>query len=334
MTSNAALLAATAPDQKSRSGLLYLGALLAVAFWGGNFVAVKFAFVYVDPIFLTSLRFGLIALLVPFAGWPSGVPLRVLLAYSAASCMGQYLLSTVAMSLGLSAGIAAFVMQAQVFFSIGLAYLFSNEGLRKSTVAGALISFVGLAFVLVTGKANVSVIGFFVCLAAAALWGVAGLLVRVNNIKNIFQLQSAAAAVAFPVALGCSFLLEPRQYDAARIGTEPILFGATLLYTTVLSFLLAQILWSRAIRVIGLSIVSPLSLLVPVVGIALASFVLGERYTQSLLVSIGLVLVGLAIHFVPILYAQLSPAAPAQPAANPKPVDVIESPANEASGTR
>lgn len=51
---------------------------------------------------------------MPFAGWPSGVPLRVLLAYSAASCMGQYLLSTVAMSLGLSSGIAAFVMQAQV----------------------------------------------------------------------------------------------------------------------------------------------------------------------------------------------------------------------------
>lgn len=283
---------------------LILGALLAVVLWAGNFVAIKLALHWVDPIFLTALRFGLVALLLPFVGWPHTIGHRVLLGYALASCLGQYLLSTMAIWLGLSAGITALVMQAQVFISIGLARWFLHERLRTTTLVGTLLAFIGLACVLVTGRAHVTVAGFVVCLIAAASWAAAGLMLRSHQeVVDVFQLQTASAALAFPVTLACSFLLETRHYDTALIRAEPIGFVAALFYSTWVSFALAQTLWGRAIQGLGLSIVSPLSMLVPVVGVTLAYLALGERYTLGLMASVALVLVGLAVHFVPIVRA-------------------------------
>ena len=294
---------------------LYMGALLAVLLWSGNFVAIKLALGWVDPILLTALRFGLVALLVPFVGWARAVPPRVLIIYAATSCLGQYLLSTMAIWLGLSVGITAFVMQTQVFFSIGLACWVGHERLRTTTIVGTVLAFTGLALVMLTGKGNVTVAGFLVCLVAAACWSVAGLVLRIHQVSDIFQLQASSAAIAFPITLACSLLLESRHYDAARIEAEPFVFVSTLFYSTWLSFALAQTLWGRAIQGLGLSVVSPLSMLVPVLGLGLARFALGERYSFGLLASVALVLVGLAFHFVPLLREdEASSAAGVHPA--------------------
>ena len=287
--------------QTQQVRLAYLGALVAVFLWGGNFVIIKLAFDFVDPVFLTALRFGLVALLLPLTGWCSDVPWRIVGLYALSSCLGQYLLSTLAIALGLSAGIAAFLMQSQVFFSVGLAYWVMHEPLRATTVGGCVIGLVGLTFVLLTGSSNATLIGFAVCLVAAASWSVAGLLVRRHKVQNILQLQTSAAALAFLPALGCSFAFEARHFDAQRIVADPLLFVGLVLYSTLLSFALAQTLWGRAIKITGLAAVSPLSMLVPVLGLALAHFVLGERYNPLLLASVGLVLAGLALHLIPIL---------------------------------
>jgi|GEM_PF-2642493 len=282
-----------------RNRLLYVGALISVVLWGGNFVAVKFALFFVHPIFLTAIRFGIAALLLPFTGWAGSIPFRVLALYSIASCMGQYLLSTLSISLGLSAGVAALVMQSQVFISIVFGYWLCRESPRMTTIIGSVLGFVGLTFVLLTGQSNVTAAGFLVCLLAALSWSAAGLLIRHYRIQNILQLQSSAATLAFPVALICSILLEPRRYDASRIFAEPALFTSTILYTTLLSFAAAQTLWGRAIEGFGLSSVSPLSMLIPLIGLSLAHLTLGERYGLPLLISISLVVVGLGLHFIP-----------------------------------
>lgn len=284
-----------------RNRSLYIGALISVVLWGGNFVAVKFALVFVNPIFLTAIRFGIAALLLPFTGWATVIPFRVLALYSLVSCMGQYLLSTLSLSLGLSAGVAALVMQSQVFMSIGFGYWFCHEHLRTTTIIGSVLGFAGLALVLLTGRSNVTAVGFLVCLLAALSWSVAGLLIRHYKIQSILQLQSSAAALAFPVALISSILLEPRRYDVSRIVAEPALFTSTILYTTLLSFAAAQTLWGRAIEGFGLSAVSPLSMLIPLIGLFLAHLALGERYGLPLLASISLVVAGLGLHFAPLL---------------------------------
>ena len=289
---------------------VFLGALLAVLLWGGNFIAIKLALTWVDPIFLTALRFGLVALLLPFVGWPRSIGHRALLGYALASCLGQYLLSTLAIWLGLSPGIAAFVMQAQVFISIGLGCWLGHERLRATTVVGTVLAFVGLAFVLLTGRNNVTVAGFVVCLIAATCWSAAGLVLRTHRVTDLLQLQAASGAIAFPITLGCSLLLESRHYDAALIAAEPIGFLAALFYSTWLSFALAQTLWGRAIQKLGLALVSPLSMLVPLVGLGLAHLALGERYSVGLIASTALVLVGLGFHFVPILRARLDEETP------------------------
>ena len=91
----------------------YVAAIFAAALMGGNFVAVRLALDHFDPYLLTLLRFAIVAMLIPFVGWPK-VPASTLLIYAACSGIGQYLLSTVAIQLGLSPGLAALLMQFQV----------------------------------------------------------------------------------------------------------------------------------------------------------------------------------------------------------------------------
>jgi hypothetical protein len=66
---------------------------------------VVVALEHFDPYLLTILRFAFVASLLPPVGWPK-LPTRALLLYAACSGLGQYLLSTVAMYLGLSHDIA------------------------------------------------------------------------------------------------------------------------------------------------------------------------------------------------------------------------------------
>jgi O-acetylserine/cysteine efflux transporter len=128
----------------------YAAAVGAAALWGGNFVAVRLALDHFDPYLLTALRFGSIAMLMPFIGWPR-VPTRALLTYAGGSGIGQYLLSTLAIQLGLSPGLAALLIQFQVFISLALGFLILGEPLLTTTIIGSVLGIAGLIGVLATG---------------------------------------------------------------------------------------------------------------------------------------------------------------------------------------
>jgi O-acetylserine/cysteine efflux transporter len=63
---------------------------------------------------------------------------------------------------------------------------------------------------------------------------------------------------------------------------------------------LAQILWGRAIASIGLASTSPIALLIPVFGVALAALLLREHLNPQVLLSAAIVLAGVGLHVAPI----------------------------------
>ncbi len=93
-------------------------ALCVVVLWGVNFVVIKVGLNDMPPFLLAGLRFSLVALpAIFFVPFPR-IPLKWLLAYGMTISFGQFGFLFLAIKLGMPAGIASLVLQAQAFFTL------------------------------------------------------------------------------------------------------------------------------------------------------------------------------------------------------------------------
>ena len=116
-----------------KDGLL---ALLVVVVWGLNFVVIKLGLHNMPPLMLAGLRFMLVAFpALLFVARPA-IPLRLLLGYGLTISFGQFAFLFCAIGLGMPAGLASLVLQAQAFFTIILGAFVFGERLQGKQLAG------------------------------------------------------------------------------------------------------------------------------------------------------------------------------------------------------
>src|SRR6516225_5279200 len=149
-------------------------ALVVVLAWGVNFVVIKVGLHGVPPLLLGALRFLLAAFpAVLFVKRPK-MPLRWLIAYGATISLGQFAFLFTAMYVGMPAGLASVVLQAQAFFTLGFAALFLRERFHAQNVIGLLIAAGGLALIGMEstggGAQGMTIAGFVLTLCAACMW--------------------------------------------------------------------------------------------------------------------------------------------------------------------
>ncbi|SAX13865.1 drug/metabolite transporter permease [Klebsiella pneumoniae] len=152
-----------------KDGLL---ALLVVVVWGLNFVVIKLGLHNMPPLMLAGLRFMLVAFpALLFVARPA-IPLRLLLGYGLTISFGQFAFLFCAIGLGMPAGLASLVLQAQAFFTIILGAFVFGERLQGKQLAGIALAIFGV-LVLVEGSLggeHVPLVGFMLTLAAALSW--------------------------------------------------------------------------------------------------------------------------------------------------------------------
>ncbi len=281
-------------------GAAYAAAVAAAVLWGGNFVAVRLALAHFDAYLLTALRFAFVAALIPIVGWPGKMPVATLLLYSLCSGIGQYLLSTVAIQLGLSPGLAALLMQFQVFISLALSWLLLGESVRTTTIVGSVLGLAGLTGVLATGGSKAPWLASAVCLLAAAGWAFANTTIK-RSAESVIKLQCASGLICLPAIWLARELLLPGAPPALQaLAQAPLAGWLPVAYVVVASFAVAQVLWGKAIGTVGVAATSPIALLIPVFGVALAWLLLDEQLSVQLLVASAVVLAGVAVHVLPM----------------------------------
>ncbi|MCW2483605.1 EamA family transporter, partial [Candidatus Symbiopectobacterium sp. NZEC135] len=128
----------------------WLLALCVVVAWGVNFVVIKVGLQGMPPFLLAGLRFTLVALPAVFFVPRPRLPLRWLVAYGMTISFGQFAFLFLAIKLGMPAGIASLVLQAQGFFTLLLGALLLGEALRWNHFLGIAIATLGM-FVLAEG---------------------------------------------------------------------------------------------------------------------------------------------------------------------------------------
>lgn len=117
-----------------KDGLL---ALMVVVVWGLNFVVIKLGLHNMPPLMLAGLRFMLVAFpALLFVSRPA-IPLRLLLGYGLTISFGQFAFLFCAIGLGMPAGLASLVLQAQAFFTIILGAFVFGSVCRASNWRGS-----------------------------------------------------------------------------------------------------------------------------------------------------------------------------------------------------
>ncbi|WP_024558374.1 O-acetylserine/cysteine exporter [Franconibacter pulveris 1160] len=282
-----------------KDGLL---ALLVVVAWGLNFVVIKVGLHSMPPLMLAGLRFLLVAFpALLFVARPK-VPLSLLLGYGLTISFGQFAFLFCAINFGMPAGLASLVLQAQAFFTIILGAFVFRERLQLKQVAGITLAVFGV-LVLVEGSLSgqhVALLGFMLTLAAALSWACG----NIFN-KKIMQLPQPPAIMSLVVWSALvpivPFFVASLIFDGPAVMLQSLvsLDVTTVLSLVYLAFIATIVgygIWGTLLGRYETWRVAPLSLLVPVVGLASAALLLGETLSLLQLLGALLIMAGLYIN--------------------------------------
>ncbi|HZZ12418.1 MAG TPA: EamA family transporter [Paraburkholderia sp.] len=291
----------------SRKDLLL--ALVVVLAWGVNFVVIKVGLHGVPPMLLGALRFTLAAVPAVFFVKRPQLPWRWLLAYGATISLGQFAFLFSAMSVGMPAGLASLVLQAQAFFTLIFAAIFLHERFRLPSVIGLLIAAVGLAVIGLQGGHAMTLAGFVLTLCAAGCWALGNIVTKKVGQIDLVGLVVWGSLVPPLPFLALSYAFEgPQKIVAALSGISATSIFA-IVYLSFIATLIGYGLWSRLLSRYPASQVAPFSLLVPIVGLASAALFLGEQLSSAQIAGALLVMAGLAVNvFGGWVIERLSPA--------------------------
>ena len=281
-----------------------LQALLVVLIWGVNFVVIRWGLNEVPPFLLAAARFSLVVFPAIFFIKKPNVPWRWLIAYGWFNSFGQFALLFWAMKVGMPAGLASVVHQAQVFFTLIFSVLILQQRTQVTQWLGLMIAVMGLALIAYGKNAGTPVgmqmtsLGLVLNLLGAASWAMGNVVVSAMRRAGIqpepFGLVIWSSLIPILPFLLISGLFERHVYpDWQAISWHSIV---SALYLAWAATLLGYGLWSRLLSQYEPNRVAPFTLLVPVVGLLTAWLVLGERLNFWQLWGSACLLIGLAVN--------------------------------------
>lgn len=271
-----------------------LAALVAVI-WGANFVVIDLGLDGMPPLLFVALRF--LAVLVPaiFLVRRPPVRWRIILGIGALTSLGQFGLLYSALHLGMPAGIASLVLQAQVVFTVVFAGLALRERPSLAQFAGITLGAVGLVVVGFGRSAETPLLAVLLTVAAAMSWATGNVVTRAAKVSSGLGLTVWSALVVPIPMFVLSLLLDGP--DLVWQSLSGIGLGAILstLYTALLSTLLGYGVWNTLLARYPAASVVPFTLLVPPVGILTAALVQHEIPGPAEWIGAVVVMLGVAV---------------------------------------
>ncbi|MBI1771021.1 MAG: EamA family transporter [Burkholderiales bacterium] len=257
-------------------------AAIVILLWGMNFVVIKIGLKGIPPFLMGALRFMLVAFPAIFFLPRPKVPFKLLLAYAMFISLGQFAFLFSAMAVGMPAGLASLVLQAQAFFTVGLSAMVFGDKLRPSNLLGMLVASAGLIFALT--------------LCAAFSWASGNVINKKIGVTNVLSLVSWSALVPILPFLLLSYLFEGGDVILHSLSNMSLSSGLTIVYLAVAATLIGYTLWGKLLASLPTHLVAPLTLMVPVVGLTAAWLILDEALSQTQLLGAVTVMTGLFIN--------------------------------------
>ena len=270
----------------------YFLAALATALFGINYVVIKVAVGYVPPLFVTALRFVLVAaVLLWFFPMPKGL-LRPVLVISVVQGLLHHGLMFIGMG-GVDAAIGAIIMQLGTPFAALFAWVVLGEKFGWRRTFGLVVAFVGVA--LLVGEPDVWSANYYVILLVLSgmCWGYVNVYIKRIGEVNILQLTAWLSVFAAPQLLIASAVFEQGQIEALL--AAPGYIWGLLGYMSLCSTVAAYGIWYYLLARYDVAQIIPFALLNPALGALSGIVLLGEELTFVKLTGGAIVLAGVAI---------------------------------------
>ena len=283
--------ATEAPTTEARAWLAFAA---CSAIWGSTFLAISFGNDALAPVWAATLRLALAAVLL--AAWtrargrslPRGPALRAALGYG----VTQFGINLPLLYWGetlVPSGLSAVVYGTIPLSSALITGALGMERLTAGKLAGAIVAFAGVALLFSsTLHTHVSPLGLGAILVGATAASLGTVLLKRGPRQDPFGANAVGSAIgavmsgAFSVALG-----EPHALPATWAAAWP------LLYLTVAGSLGAYVIMSWLVHHWSVTRTAYVTVVVPVIALALGSVARHERLTAASLGGAALVLVGL-----------------------------------------
>ncbi len=303
-------------------------AVLVAVVWGANFVVIDLGLGDVPPTLFVAVRF--VVVLVP-ALWlvpRPQAPWRDVVAVGVLMSLGQFALLYTALSVGMPAGLASLVLQAQVVLTVLLAALTLRERPSRTQVVGVVVGAAGLAIVAVGRSAATPALGLVLVVAAATSWALGNVAARRASGRPSVAGGAAAGGLAAGLSMTVwSATVVPLPLLALSLAVDgpdavahalthpsvPALLSTA--YTAWLASLLGYGIWNTLLARHPAAAVVPYAMLVPVVGLSTAWLVQGEAPNAWEAVGGGVLLLGVAVTTGVLRTRRRSAAPVAGPAA-------------------
>ncbi len=268
--------------------------------WGLNFVVIEVGMRGVPPLLFLAARFLLVVFPLVFLVPRPQVGWRTVVGVGLFMSLGQFAFLYLSMAAGLSPGIAALVLQAQVMVTIVLAAGVLGERPSNRQWWGVLLGTVGLVVVALGRGGEVTLVALGLCLLGAVSWGIGNVVSRAGGAAGGLSLTVwSALVVPVPllVATWWSGGTEPFEQAWAAIGWAPVL---STLYTAGLASLIGYAVFNSLLARHPSAAVVPWILLAPVVAMASAWLFLGQVPAPGELLGGAVLLVGVLVATRPV----------------------------------
>jgi drug/metabolite transporter (DMT)-like permease len=275
--------------------------LLVVLIWGVNFTVTKGAFARFPPLAFTGVRFALASLLlIPLVRrleGPEALPRGVLTRLIVLGVVGNtlYQLGFISGLDRTTASNSALILAAMPSIVALLAVAFRFEPLRFKVLGGVLVATAGVVLVVAArgaGFGGTTMAGDLLTLGAVVCWAGYTLGLRVLPPEISPLRVTMVTTVAGAPGLVLAGLPEMLEMDWSAVGWQG---WSALGYATILSLLVAYLIWNRSVKVVGPSRTVIYMCLTPLIAVATAAVFLGERPRPLQAVGAALIIGGVLV---------------------------------------
>jgi len=263
--------------------------LLICLVWGFNFVVAKVAVEEISPMMLTGLRFLLLTLfMAPFLKIVPGQMRRIVIV---AVTMGaaHFALMFAALEISDTVSVVAIGVQLNVPFATLLSVVVLHEHVGWRRWLGMGLAFAGVMVISFDPAVFNALEGMVLVILAAFMAAVGMVTMRQLQGVGVFTLQAWIAILSWPPMFVLTLLFEPHEVAAAFDASW--LAWAAILYTAVAASLIGHVGMYYLLQRYEVSLVAPITLLAPVVGVFFGITLWGDALSVRVIIG-GLMTLG------------------------------------------
>lgn len=282
-------------------------ALVVVCVWGTNFVVIRIGLDTLPPLFFASLRFFFVLFPAIFFLPKPKVPWSNLALYGISIGLLQFGMLFIAMNGLISPGLASLVIQMQAFITIGFAFLRAsrrpaakrhNEKPNSKQLLGLALGLSGMAVIAAHNGQGATIKGLALVLGAALGWALGNQTSREAGDVNMLAYVVWASPFSLPPLLILSFALEGWSAIHAGLDHSDWVIFAVVIWQSLANTLFGYSCWAWLLARHPAATISPIALLIPVIGLSASALFLGEAMQGWKIIAMLLILAGLALNLL------------------------------------